>query len=166
MLVSVFDLFGCGVLVPECGFLLNDRLSGCATDPGSPNAVGAGRRPVHTLSPALVSDEARSFALCTPGADGQVQTLVQLIDAIATDGENLPRALDRPRWRSSEGRLRIESDYDVDVMTELERRGHDLVRMEPGASAFGAAVTAGIDSRTGTPFAASDPRGGAWAAAC
>jgi gamma-glutamyltranspeptidase / glutathione hydrolase len=166
MLVSVFDLFGCGVLVPECGFLLNDRLSGCSTDPGSPNAVGAGRRPVHTLSPALVSDEARSFALCTPGADGQVQTLVQLIDAIATDGENLPRALDRPRWRSSEGRLRIESDYDVDVMTELERRGHDLVRMEPGASAFGAAVTAGIDSRTGTPFAASDPRGGAWAAAC
>ena len=166
MLVSVFDLFGCGVLVPECGFLLNDRLSGCSTDPGSPNAVAAGRRPVHTLSPALLSDEARSFALCTPGADGQVQTLVQLIDAIATDGENLPRALDRPRWRSSEGRLGIESDYDPDVMAELERRGHDLVRMEPGASAFGAAVTAGIDSRTGTPFAASDPRGGAWAAAC
>jgi gamma-glutamyltranspeptidase/glutathione hydrolase len=166
MLVSVFDLFGCGVLVPECGFLLNDRLSGCSTDPGSPNAVAAGRRPVHTLSPALVSDEGRSFALCTPGADGQVQTLVQLIDAIATDGENLPRALDRPRWRSSEGRLRIESDYDADVMAELERRGHDLVRVEPGASAFGAAVTAGIDSRTRTPFAASDPRGGAWAAAC
>jgi gamma-glutamyltranspeptidase/glutathione hydrolase len=166
MLVSVFDLFGCGVLVPECGFLLNDRLSGCSTDPDSPNAVAPRRRPVHTLSPALLSDEARSFALCTPGADGQVQTLVQLIDAIATGGENLPRALDRPRWRSSEGRLRIESDYNPDVMDELERRGHDLVRMDPGASAFGAAVAAGIDSRTGTPFAASDPRGGAWAAAC
>ena len=166
MLVSVFDLFGCGVLVPECGFLLNDRLSRCSTDPESPNALAPGRRPVHTLSPLLVSDAARAFALCTPGADGQVQTLVQLIDAIATDRENLPRALDRPRWRSSEGRLRIESDYDPEVLAELERRGHDLARMTPGASAFGAAVSAGIDARNGTPFAASDARGGAWAAAC
>jgi gamma-glutamyltranspeptidase / glutathione hydrolase len=166
MLVSVYDLFGSGVLVPDCGFLLNDRLAGCSTDPDSPNAPAPGRRPVHTLSPALVSDERRAFALATPGADGQVQTLAQLIDALATDGENLPRALDRPRWRSSEGRLGIESDYDPELMGELERRGHELVPMEPGAPAFGAAVSAGIDSRTGTPFAASDPRGGAWAAAC
>jgi gamma-glutamyltranspeptidase / glutathione hydrolase len=166
MLVSVYDLFGCGVLVPECGFLLNDRLAGCSTDPDSPNSVAPGRRPVHTLSPALVSDSVRTFALTTPGADGQVQTLLQLIDAIASDGENLPRALDRPRWRSSEGRLGIESDYDPEVLSELERRGHELHRMAPGSPGFGAAVAAGIDSRTGTPFAASDPRGGAWAAAC
>jgi gamma-glutamyltranspeptidase / glutathione hydrolase len=166
MLVSVFDLFGCGVLVPECGFVLNDRLTGCSTDSDSPNAVAPRRRPVHTLSPLLVTDAARAFALCTPGADGQVQTLVQLIDAIASDGANLPRALDRPRWRSSEGMLRIESDYDPEVLAALERRGHDLRLFEPGDSTFGAAVTAGIDSRTGTPFAASDPRGGAWAAAC
>lgn len=166
MLVSVYDLFGCGVLVPECGFLLNDRLAGCSSEPDSPNAPAPGRRPVHTLSPALVSDERRAFALCTPGADGQVQTLAQVIDAIATDGANLPRALDRPRWRSSEGRLGIESDHDPELIAELARRGHELVRMPPGDPAFGAAVAAGIDSRTGTPFAASDPRGGAWAAAC
>jgi gamma-glutamyltranspeptidase/glutathione hydrolase len=166
MLVSVFDLFGCGVLVPECGFVLNDRLAGCSSHPSSPNAVAPGRRPVHTLSPAMLSDDTRAVAICTPGADGQVQTLVQLIDAIATDGHNLPRALDRPRWRSSDGRLAIESDYDAEEMAELERRGHDLVPLPPGSPNFGAAVAAGHDSRTGTPFAASDTRGGAWAAAC
>jgi len=167
MLVSVFDLFGCGVLVPECGFLLNNRLSRCSTDPDSPNAVAPGRRPVHTLSPTIVSSSSLVSALTTPGGDGQVQTLVQLIDALATDGHNLPRALDRPRWRSSDGRLAIESDYDREVMAELARRGHDLVPIEPGiGGTFGAAVAAGFDSRTGTPFAASDPRGGAWAAAC
>jgi gamma-glutamyltranspeptidase / glutathione hydrolase len=166
MLISVFDLFGCGVLVPECGFLLNDRLAGCSTDPSSPNAAAPGRRPVHTLSPSLISDDARAVAICTPGADGQVQTLVQLIDAIATDGDNLPRALDRPRWRSSNGRLAIESDYQLEVISELERRGHDVAPQPPGAPAFGVAVASGYDARTGTPFAASDPRGGAWAAAC
>jgi gamma-glutamyltranspeptidase/glutathione hydrolase len=166
MLVSVYDLFGCGVLVPECGFVLNDRLAGCSKDPDSPNAAAPGRRPVHTLSPALVSDDRRAFALATPGADGQVQTLLQIIEAIAGDGENLPRALDRPRWRSSGGKLAIESDYDPEILKELEARGHDLYRMAPGSRGFGSAVAAGIDSRTKTPFAASDPRGGAWAAAC
>ena len=166
MLVSVYDLFGCGVLVPEGGFLLNDRLARCATDPASPNYPRAGRRPVHTLSPALVGDGRRSFALTTPGGDGQVQTLVQLIDALAFDGVPLPVALDRPRWRSSEGSLAIEDDYEPDVVAELERRGHELVRMPAGSPSFGAAVAAGIDALTGTPFAASDPRGGAWAAAC
>jgi gamma-glutamyltranspeptidase/glutathione hydrolase len=167
MLVSVFDLFGCGVLVPESGFVLNNRLSGCSKDPESPNAVAPGRRPVQTLSPALVSSGPLVSALATPGADGQVQTLVQVIDALAADGDNLPRALDRPRWRSKDGRVAIESDYDPEVMAELERRGHHLVPVEPGiGGTFGAAVAAGFDSRTGTPFAASDPRGGAWAAAC
>src|SRR5262249_62083270 len=100
MLVSVYALFGCGVLVPECGFLLNDRLAGCSDDPESPDAVAPGRLPVHTLSPSLVSDERRAFALTTPGADGQVQTLLQLIDALVVGGEDLPRGRDRPRLRA------------------------------------------------------------------
>jgi gamma-glutamyltranspeptidase / glutathione hydrolase len=166
MLISVFSLFGCGVLVPECGFLLNNRLSRCSADPVSPNYPAPGRRPVHTLSPSLLTSGERVFALSTPGADGQVQTLVQTIDAIATDGDRLTLALDRPRWRSDEGRLLIEDDYDRDVAGELKRRGHDLVRLFAGAPTFGAAVAAGIDRATGTPFAASDPRSGAWAAAC
>jgi gamma-glutamyltranspeptidase/glutathione hydrolase len=128
--------------------------------------VAPGRRPVHTLSPSLIADDRRAVALATPGADGQVQTLVQLIDAIATDGNNLPRALDRPRWRSSDARLAIESDYDPEVLGELERRGHDILLAPPGDANFGAASAAGFDSRTRTPFAASDPRRGAWAAAC
>jgi gamma-glutamyltranspeptidase/glutathione hydrolase len=164
MLVSVFDDFGCGVLVPEGGFLLNSRLRGSSTDPGSPNYPQTGRRPVHTLSPSMLRDGECTCALATPGADGQVQTLVQAIDALA-DGEKLPRVLDRPRWRSSDGRLLIEEDYDAEALDELERRGHELVRLAPGAPAFGAVVAAGIDEATGTVFAASDPRGGAWAAA-
>jgi gamma-glutamyltranspeptidase/glutathione hydrolase len=165
MLISVFDLFGSGVLVPEGGFLLNNRLARCSRDPSSPNFPAPGRRPVHTLSPALVREGGRTFALATPGADGQVQTLVQLIDAMGTDHEGIPRALDRPRWRSSDASLLIEDDYDPDVAAELERRGHELVRLPAGAPTFGAVVAAGVDD-AGTPFAASDPRNGAWAAAC
>ena len=94
-LISVFGFFGSGALVPEGGFLLNNRLSRASTDPDSPNFPVGGKRPLHTLSPSLVVDGER-VALSTPGADGQVQTLVQTIDAIATDGDSIPEALDRP----------------------------------------------------------------------
>jgi gamma-glutamyltranspeptidase/glutathione hydrolase len=130
MLVSVFDLFGCGVLVPECGFLLNDRLAGCSSDPGSPNAVAPGRRPVHTLSPALVDLGGTSFALATPGADGQVQFLAQILAAAI--GE---QARPRRRWRTRAGASSVTR-----------------------CQAFGAACVAGVDSAEGTVFAAADLR--------
>src|SRR5207245_1282375 len=79
MLISVFDDFGSAVLVPEGGFLLNDRLQGF-TAPGCEAAPAT--RPVHTLSPAIASREHERFALCTPGSDGQVQFLVQMVLAL------------------------------------------------------------------------------------
>jgi len=104
-----------------------------------------------------VSGGGRAFALATPGADGQVQTLVQLIDAIATGrGPRQPRASNRPRWRSGNAQLLIEDDYDAGVMQELERAATTSFASRRGTTAtFGSPVSSGIDEQ-GTPFAASD----------
>jgi gamma-glutamyltranspeptidase/glutathione hydrolase len=161
MLLSVFDEFGSAVLVPEGGFLLNDRLHGFTTGENHP---APGRRPVHTLSPLMVASGARAFALCTPGADGQVQTLCQILAAVLVDGASLPEALAAPRFRSANGALSVEADYDAAVVAELERRGHAVTRKPPGAVDFGAAACAGIDTATGTVFAATDPRREVWGA--
>lgn len=97
MLVSVFDDFGCATLVPEGGFLLNDRLLGFSQDPASPNAARPRERPVHTFSPILLRTDRHLLALATPGADGQVQTLLQIIGALLDDDLGLQEALERPR---------------------------------------------------------------------
>lgn len=162
MLLSVFNEFGSAVLVPAGGFLLNDRLHGFTT---AENHPGPGRRPVHTLSPLLVADGDCLFALCTPGADGQVQTLSQILVAVLLDGVSLAGALAAPRWRSSDGVLAVEADYDPLVLAELARRGHQVTRIPAGAWDFGAAACAGIDTVTGTTFAATDPRREVWGAA-
>lgn len=159
MLISVFDEFGSATWVPEGGFLMNDRLHGFTAPGCEPRA---GRRPVHTLSPIVVGEPGRRFALCTPGSDGQVQTLVQLLLALDA-GADLPQALDRPRWRSVDGRLAVEDDLDPEVLAALAERGHDLWRRPPGEARFGAAVAAGVELGTGLPFAAADPRREAWA---
>jgi gamma-glutamyltranspeptidase/glutathione hydrolase len=165
-LVSVFDDFGCASLVPHGGFMLNDRLTGFAADPSSPNAAAPSKRPVHTLSPALFDAGGGPVALATPGADGQVQVLVQVIESVLGQGIPIPETLDAPRWRSVEGRVALEAGFDRRLAESLARRGHEVTWLPAGDSLFGACALAGFDVATGTAFAAADPRRETWAAAC
>ena len=165
MVISVFDEFGSSALVPEGGFFLNNRMMSFSADPASPNAPAPGKRPVHTLCPMLVTGPDGVLALSTPGADGQVQTLVQLIDAMLVEGIDLTAALDRRRWRATDGRLVLEAGLDAGLAADLAARGHDLDWRPGGDRAFGAAVAAGIDIRHGGVMAAADLRRDAWAGA-
>jgi len=140
-LVSVFDDFGSCTYVPEGGFVLNDRAAGFT---GPPNEAGPGRRPVHTLAPVLVEHDGAATALATPGADGQVQTLLQVLCRLR-GGADLAEAVGAPRWRSEAGRLLVERSHPAAVA--LAERGHELSVLEDGDDRLGAVVaaTAGPD---------------------
>jgi len=150
-LVSVFDDFGSCVFVPELGFTLNNRAGGFTE---GANAAAPGKRPVHTLAPALVTTAQGVLALATPGADGQVQTLLQVLMAIRLQGSDLARAIAKPRWRSENGQLLIETSHlGIEVLRAL---GHRVAARPDGDLRFGAIVSAGwID---GEPIAAADWR--------
>jgi len=150
-LVSVFDDFGSCVYVPELGFTLNNR-AGSFTD--GANAAAPGKRPVHTLAPALVSTSEGVFALATPGADGQVQTLLQVLVAIQREQWDLAWAIARPRWRSENGALLIEQSHPG--IAGLATLGHRVTPIADGDVRFGAVVCAGwIDDQ---PVAGADWR--------
>ena len=161
MLVSVFDDFGAALLVPEGGFLLNDRLLGF-TEP--PNEPAPGKSPVSTLSPILVDAGGSRTAVATPGADAQVQTLVQVCLLLA-DGASLTEALDAPRFRSVDGRLAVEEHMAAKLRAALAARDHDVWVLPSGDARFGAVAAAGVDRATGSLFAAADSRRETWAGA-
>lgn len=151
-LISVFDDFGSGVYVPELGLVLNNRAGGFTSGENSP---GPAKRPVHTLAPALlVEPNGDVLAVATPGADGQIQTLLQVIARMRFNSESLESAIAAPRWRSQDGQLLIEEDHGE--RQDLGERGHRVTERRPGDDLFGAVVAAGIAS--GRPYAASDWR--------
>ena len=154
-LVSVFDHFGSGVFVPGCGITLNNRAGGFTE---APNAAAPGKRPVHTLAPALVLLETGALALATPGADGQVQTLLQVLTALFREGVDLAQAIARPRWRSEGGALLIEQSHPA--VARLESLGHRVKRLPDGDTRFGAVVSAGLVD--GAPVCVSDWRRNTW----
>ena len=149
-LVSVFDDFGSGVFVPELGIVLNNRAAGF-TD--GDNSAAPGKRPVHTLAPAMVTSEQGVLGIATPGADGQIQTLLQVLSAHELSGTSLADAVGALRWRSQDGDLLIEEGHPrADALAE---RGHHIVARTPGADVFGAVVAAGTDTH---PYAVADWR--------
>jgi gamma-glutamyltranspeptidase/glutathione hydrolase len=150
-LVSVFDDFGSCVFVPELGFTLNNRAGGFTE---GANAAAPGKRPVHTLAPAMVTTPQGVLALATPGADGQVQTLLQVLVAIHREQLDLAQAIARPRWRSEDGALLIEQSHPA--IASLAALGHRVNPIADGDVRFGALVCAGwID---GQPVAGADWR--------
>jgi gamma-glutamyltranspeptidase/glutathione hydrolase len=149
-LVSVFDDFGSGVFVPELGIVLNNRAAGFTE---GDNAAAPGKRPVHTLAPAMVTTPDGVVGIATPGADGQVQTLLQVLASTTLAGLPLADAVGALRWRSQDGELLVEEGHPAE--DELVARGHRVVALPPGDDVFGAVVAAG--SRP-TPYAVADWR--------
>lgn len=138
-LISVFDDFGSGIWVPETGLRLNNRACGFTA---GRNAARAAARPVHTLAPSIVHSESGGrYALATPGADGQVQTLLQVLVAHRR-GTAMQAAIDQPRWRSQDGELVIPSDHPA--IEDLRARKHRLRLFPSEADLYGAVVCAGV----------------------
>jgi gamma-glutamyltranspeptidase/glutathione hydrolase len=137
---SIFGVFGSGRMVPGTGILLHNRGSQFSLDPAHPNVVAPGKRPYHTLSAAMVLNDDRSLAMVlgTPGADGQTQTLTQVINNTLLFGLTPQQAVDAPRWRSYGARLGVESGIAPEVRAALTSAGHTVDVMEPSAEFGGA----------------------------
>ncbi len=165
MLVSVFDSFGSATWVPEGGFFLNDRLLSFSRDPASANAPAGGKRPVHTLSPAMVVDRERVLGISTPSADGQVQALLQVLLAHLDEATDLGDAIERPRWRSVDDLLHVEDDIEPELSAGLRGLGHAVTDAPVGDSLFGSVCAAEVNLATGLVSCWADPRRESWAGA-
>jgi gamma-glutamyltranspeptidase/glutathione hydrolase len=131
MLVSLIQSnyagFGSGVTVPEWGINLQNRATFFSLDPGHVNAIGPGKRTLHTLIPAMAFRDGKPWLVFgTMGGDGQAQTHLQLLVMIVGDGWDIQRAIDAPRWMVSprDWSVTAESRFGPEVLQDLQERGH------------------------------------------
>jgi gamma-glutamyltranspeptidase len=164
--------FGSGFMSPGTGIFLNNRMRYWHLDARHPNALVPGKRVRHTVSPAMVMrDGSPVFVIGTPGADGQVQTIFQVLVNILDYGINHQLAVELPRWRSSSigqesnyphgqvDQLDIEDRMPEQVDEYLSARGH-AVRRTSQLGTFGSCQLIHI-GRSGARLtfgAAADPR--------
>lgn len=159
---SLYFPFGSGMVVDGTGIALQNRGYGFVLDPQHPNCVAPGKRPFHTIIPAMLFRGGRplvSFGVM--GGDMQAQGHVQLVSHLVDAGFNVQQAIDWPRFHYLDSdRVALERGVDAHVSAELVRRGH-AVQDESAALAqggFGGAQAILIHPDTGVYWGASDWR--------
>jgi gamma-glutamyltranspeptidase/glutathione hydrolase len=152
---SLFDSFGSGIVVPGTGIALHSRGAGFTLAPGHPNRLAPGKRPAHTLVPAMLVDGERVMAFGVMGADNQAQAHVQVVANLIDFGMNVQEAGEVARVRHFEEGLAVESGIPEPVRDALRARGHAV---HDGRGLMGGYQGVRLDLRTGVLEGGSDPR--------
>jgi gamma-glutamyltranspeptidase/glutathione hydrolase len=151
--------FGSMVVVPEVRIFLQNRGAGFSLAPGHPAEYGPGRRPPHTLAPALVTnkDGSLSAVLGTMGGHGQPEIVLQLLARLYGAGETPGDSIAAPRFilGRPEG-VEVEDHAPRGWVESLEARGHAVVRRPAWSHSFGHAHLIAVENRR--LAAAADPR--------
>ena len=172
---SLYWGFGAGIVPAGLGFALQNRGHNFSLEPGHPNVLAPGKRPYHTIIPALATrPRLPSAASAPPGEDlfacfgvmggfMQPQGHMQVFSALVDDGLDPQSALDRPRFCLQDGEIdggvSLEEGIPVSVMSALWQMGHP-VTPESGSrrSVFGRGQVILRDAQTGVLCGGSDPR--------
>ncbi|KAJ9114031.1 hypothetical protein QFC22_005851 [Naganishia vaughanmartiniae] len=143
-IASNYAGFGTGAIPKGCGFTLQNRGSGFTLQEGHPNNVQGGKRPYHTIIPAMVTRGSERELLLSYGVmggfmqpQGHVQVLLNVLRGMTPQA-----ALDAPRFCISAGlpdaetedagnagninsEVWIEEGIGSDVVVKLREMGHD-----------------------------------------
>ena len=168
---SLYMGMGTGLVVPGTGVALHNRGALFSLDPAHPNALAPGKRPYHTIIPALTTREGALHACFgVMGGHMQPQGHVQVVVHLLDLGMSPQQALDMPRWMLAAqrgnvgaeepgGLVYMEEGWDWALLADLARRGHHLAPVTGRARAiFGGGQIIVRDPETGVLIGGSDPR--------
>jgi gamma-glutamyltranspeptidase/glutathione hydrolase len=161
--------FGSGLVPGDLGFALQNRGTLFALDDNHLNRLEPHKRPFHTIIPSMVTKEGKPyFVFGVMGGDmqpqGQVEVLVNLLDF----GMNVQQAGEAPRFEHlgsarptgqpgmRDGGVAVaEPGIPADLIDELTRRGHRVIRTKRNGGGFQGIL---IDPKTNLLHGGSEAR--------
>jgi gamma-glutamyltranspeptidase/glutathione hydrolase len=153
---SIAHAFGSAIVSNKTGILLQNRGGGFRIQPGHPNCIGPGKRPLHTIIPSIVTKAGRAvMPFGVMGGQyqpvGQTHVLTNLLDY----GCDVQEAIDMPRGLHYEGVYQLEDGVPAEIVEGLKKLGHKTTSV---VSPLGGGQAIWIDWDKGTLTGGSDPR--------
>jgi gamma-glutamyltranspeptidase/glutathione hydrolase len=157
--------FGTGIVPSGWGFTLQNRGHNFSLNPDHPNTLAPGKRPYHTIIPAIATRESDGSLFASFGVmggfmqpQGHVQVFLTLMDGIDPQ-----TSLDFPRFcidiEEKSGRVALEKGIETETMARLSEMGHPIYPVSGyNRAMFGRGQIILRDPSTGVLTAGSDPR--------
>ena len=153
---STYWGFGSGRVAPRSGVVLQNRGSGFVIEPGHRNNIAPGKRPMHTIIPAMLT---RGDKVIMPfgvmGGDYQPWGHTHVLQNMLLYGMAPQEALDLPRYMFENGVAAMEASIPGHVLHDLACRGHKIA-ISPEFHGGGQAIW--IDWEKGTLAGGTEPR--------
>jgi gamma-glutamyltranspeptidase/glutathione hydrolase len=155
LIYSIFKDFGSGIASDKFGILLQNRGGGFTLEEGHPNELQGGKRPMHTIIPAMLKKRGKVIMpFGVMGGAYQPTGHARVVTNIADYGMDPQAAIDAPRSFSDSGDMKVERGYADRIRQELTELGHKV--SSPRTAIGGAQAILMHDS--GVLEGASDPR--------
>ncbi len=156
--------FGSGLVLPRTGITWQNRGSSFHLAARGWNALAPGRKPFHTLNPALARfADGRVMAYGTMGGEGQPQTQAALFTRYARYDQDLQAAISAPRWLlgrtwgDQSTTLKLEDGFAPELYAALAAAGHQVERVGALTATMGHAGAI-VRHPSGRMEGATDPR--------
>lgn len=156
---TVESFFGCGVVLPGYGFILNDQMHDLDPVPGGPNSVAPGKKPLSSMSPTIVLRDGRPFlAVGSPGSKRIITAVAQVLSNVLDHGMGIQQAINSPRIHVEDDPLFLEGRIAESTREGLRARGHHLEIRSDLDYFFGGAHGVLLDVRSSEFHGGADPR--------
>ena len=153
---SLYSAFGSAICTEKTGIMFNNRGSGFVLNPGHPNTLGPGQRPMHTIIPALAMRGGRcDTTFGVMGAHYQPMGHVQMVLNLFDYGMDIQSAIDAPRAFFNGESTVVERGVSAATVEGLKARGHHVVT---APTPWGGAQAIRIDWKRGVLIGGSEPR--------
>ncbi len=144
--------WGSRVMVPGTGILLNNGMMWFDPEPGRPNSVGGGKRPLSNMAPVIVSrDDVVVASLGSSGGRRIMNCNAQLVMNLLDHGQSIQDAIEQPRIDASTADLLVSQRLPSATRDALAALGHRIAvrdeRLMLGDFASPAGVMATADGR-------------------
>jgi gamma-glutamyltranspeptidase/glutathione hydrolase len=161
---SIYFEFGSGCVLENSGIVWQNRGSSFLLEGDGPRALKPGRKPFHTLNPAMaLFNDRRRMVYGNMGGEGQPQSQSAIYSRYAMYGQGLQAAITAPRWLLGKTwgdatvTLKLESRFDPLVVQAMRDAGHDIEMLEDFTSTMGHAGAV-VRHADGMFEGATDPR--------
>ena len=137
--------FGCGVVVPGTGVVLNNAMAWFDPAVGRANSLASGKRGLNNMSPLIVTRDGRPFlTLGAAGGRRIIQAVTSVLVNVVDHGMGIQEAIAAPRIDCSGSNVVINARVPAEIRSALEAMGHPLEVAEDLFHSYPWALTMGI----------------------
>ncbi len=128
---------GCGYVVPNSGFMLNNFLGEEDINTQGFFNFKENTRMASMMSPTILENTGTRIALGTGGSNRIKTAMFQVIWQIIAENKTLDQAINYPRFHFENGKLEIEKGFDQQTINALEQKYPNINLWEARSLYFG-----------------------------